>query len=116
MRDQVLRHDPSTGVFGRPIEISSFDSLSESNVSDDRLTRAFTHISIRCNPRAPDPISVEIMQQFYAKEPNIGGYVQGKRPCSRSIAHSRQAEGTKHEVAYNQNLTALVLSAAKEGG
>jgi hypothetical protein len=47
------------------------DAFLESNISDDGLTRAFTHMSIRCNPGAPVPVSEEFMQQFYAQDPDI---------------------------------------------
>ncbi|PVH69256.1 hypothetical protein DL98DRAFT_439439 [Cadophora sp. DSE1049] len=72
----VLRHDPSTGAFGvayrdQLVRFNVQDAFLESNVSDDGLTRAFTHMSIRCNPSAPDPVSEEFMQQFYAQDPNI---------------------------------------------
>ncbi|PQE19423.1 hypothetical protein CJF30_00009884 [Rutstroemia sp. NJR-2017a BBW] len=76
VRDQVLRHDPSTGVFSAAyrdqlVRFNVQDAFLESNISDDGLTRAFTHMSIRCNPGAPDPVSEEFMQQFYAQDPGI---------------------------------------------
>ena len=72
----MLRHDPSTGVFGAAyrdqlVRFNVQDAFLESNVSDDGLTRAFTHMSIRCNPGAPVPVSEEFMQQFYAQDPDI---------------------------------------------
>jgi len=47
------------------------DAFLESNVSDDGLTRAFTHMSIRCNPGAPKGVPEEVMDSFYVADPDI---------------------------------------------
>ncbi|KAG9232492.1 FluG domain-containing protein [Amylocarpus encephaloides] len=76
VRDQVMRHDPSTGVFGAAyrdhlVRFNVQDAFLESNVSDDGLTRAFTHMSLRCNPGAPKGVPDGTMKQFYAGDPEI---------------------------------------------
>jgi hypothetical protein len=50
-----MRHDPSTGVFNgayinHAVRFNVQDAFLESDISDDGLTRAFTHVSIRCSP------------------------------------------------------------------
>ena len=86
----MLRHDPSTGVFGAAyrdqlVRFNVQDAFLESNISDDGLTRAFTHMSIRCNPGAPDPVSEEFMQQFYAQDPDIADLDQQTRDLKAII-------------------------------
>jgi hypothetical protein len=76
VRDQVLRHDPSTGVFGAAyrdqlVRFNMQDAFLKSNISDDRLTRAFTHMSIRCNPGAPKGVPDRAIKQFYIADPDI---------------------------------------------
>jgi hypothetical protein len=51
VRDQVIRHDPFKGVFNRAyinrnVRFNVQDTFLESDISDDRLTRAFTYMSI----------------------------------------------------------------------
>jgi Protein of unknown function (DUF3435) len=47
------------------------DAFLESDISDDGLTRAFTHMSIRCNPGAPKDVPPEIMKPLFAADPDI---------------------------------------------
>ncbi|PVH72161.1 hypothetical protein DL98DRAFT_553311 [Cadophora sp. DSE1049] len=73
---RVLRHDPSTGVFSAAyrdqlVRFNVQDAFLESNISDDGLTRAFTHMSIRCNPGAPKGVPEEVMNSLYAADPDI---------------------------------------------
>jgi hypothetical protein len=58
IRDQVMRHDPMTGVFSRAyinyrVKFNTQDAFLEGDVSDDGLTLAFAHMSIRCNRSIP---------------------------------------------------------------
>jgi hypothetical protein len=47
------------------------DAYLESDITDDSLTRAFTHMSIRCNPGAPKEVPREVMDQLLAADPEI---------------------------------------------
>jgi len=76
VRDQVMRHNPFTGVFNEAYINSSVrfnvqDAFLESDISDDGLTRAFTHMSIRCNPGAPKEVPEEVMKSLLAADPDI---------------------------------------------
>lgn len=78
VRDQVMRHDPGTGVFNgayinNAVRFNVQDAFLESDISDDGLTRAFTHMSIRCNPGAPREVPKEVMGQLLAADPEITG-------------------------------------------
>lgn len=59
--DQVMRHDPLTGCMqnayqSRRIGFNTQDAFLQRDPSADGLTRAFTHMSIRCNPEVPKEI------------------------------------------------------------
>ncbi|KAL3952360.1 hypothetical protein ACCO45_012303 [Purpureocillium lilacinum] len=59
--DQVMRHDPLTGCLANAylnhrVGFNTQDAFLERNPSADGLTRAFTHMSIRCNPEVPKEI------------------------------------------------------------
>ena len=120
VRDQVLRHDPSTGVFGAAyrdqlVRFNVQDAFLENNVSDDGLTRAFTHMSIRCNPGAPDPVSEEFMRQFYTQDPDI---IDLERQTAKTKAMIRQKykfikHAPKKEVTEYQDLQKQLTSAKK---
>jgi hypothetical protein len=63
VRDQVLRHNPNTGVFtaylNQRVGFNVQNAVLE-DPTDDGLTRAFTHMSIRRNPLAPMVIPREV--------------------------------------------------------
>ena len=68
--DQVMRHDPMTGCLAnaylnRRVGFNTQDAYLERDPSADGLTRAFTHMSIRCNPE----IAQEIPRAELAKLP-----------------------------------------------
>jgi hypothetical protein len=76
VRDQVLRHDPDTGVFSAAyrdelVRFNVQDAYLEEDISDDGLTRAFTHMSIRSNPGAPKEVPEEVMKPLFAADPDI---------------------------------------------
>jgi hypothetical protein len=76
VRGQVLRHDPFTGVFNgayinHVVQFNVQDAFLESDISDDGLTRAFTHMSIRCNPGAPQEVPSEVIKSIFAADPDI---------------------------------------------
>jgi hypothetical protein len=67
IRDQVMRHDPMTGVFSgaymnHRVKFNTQDAFLERDVSDDGLTRAFAHMSIRCNPGIPKVVPDAVLQ------------------------------------------------------
>ena len=69
VRDQVMRHDPMTGVFSgayinHRVKFNTQDAFRERDVSDDGLTRAFAHMSIRCNPDVPDKVPAEVLRRL----------------------------------------------------
>lgn len=75
IRDQVMRHDPMTGVFSgayinHRVKFNTQDAFLERDVSDDGLTRAFAHMSIRCNPGIPKEVP-EVVLQVLPPDPNI---------------------------------------------
>ncbi|KAH6725063.1 hypothetical protein BKA61DRAFT_688492 [Leptodontidium sp. MPI-SDFR-AT-0119] len=47
------------------------DAYLESDITDDGLTRAFTHMSIRCNPSAPKEVPREVINRLPAVDPEI---------------------------------------------
>lgn len=58
IRDQVMRHDPYTGVFNgaynnESVRFNVQNAYLSGEISEDGLTRVFTHMSIRCNAGAP---------------------------------------------------------------
>ncbi|KAG9245620.1 hypothetical protein BJ878DRAFT_500693 [Calycina marina] len=84
VRDQVMRHDPATGVFGAAYRdhLTRFnvqDAFLESDVSDDGLTRAFTHMNLRSNPCAPKGVFDVVMGQFYVADSENADF---KRQCA----------------------------------
>ncbi|KAJ6437937.1 cell cycle control protein cwf16 [Purpureocillium lavendulum] len=59
--DQVMRHDPLTGCLqnaylNHRVGFNTQDAFLERDPSADGLTRAFTHMSIRCNPEVPKEV------------------------------------------------------------
>ncbi|KFA45515.1 hypothetical protein S40293_10335, partial [Stachybotrys chartarum IBT 40293] len=67
--DQVMRHDPMTGCLANAylnhrVGFNVQDAYLERDPSADGLTRAFTHMSIRCNPEVPKEISKQEFEQL----------------------------------------------------
>jgi hypothetical protein len=77
VRDQVLRHDPNTRVFSGAYRDELLDSICKTlssraiSLTIGRLTRAFTHMSIRYNPGAPKKVPEEVMKLFFVADPDI---------------------------------------------
>jgi hypothetical protein len=76
VRDQVIRHNPFTRVFNeaynnQAVRFNVQDAYLESDISNDGLTRAFIHMSIRCNPSAPKEVPKEVIDQLIAADPEI---------------------------------------------
>jgi hypothetical protein len=90
MRDQVMKHDPFPGVFNgayinHTVRFNVQDTFLESDISDDGLTRAFTHMSIRCNPGAPKEVPNEVMERLFAAHPDIVDLEQRFKALSTEI-------------------------------
>jgi Protein of unknown function (DUF3435) len=71
-----MRHNPFTGVFNEAynnesVRFNTQDAYLEEDITDDGLTRAFTHMSIRCNPGAPKEVPKEVMERLLAADPEI---------------------------------------------
>jgi hypothetical protein len=71
-----MRHNPFTGVFNevynnQSVRFNVQDAYLESDITDDGLTRAFTHMSIRCNPGASKEVPREVMERLLAADPEI---------------------------------------------
>jgi hypothetical protein len=69
-------HDLYTGVFNsaynnESVRFNVQDAYLNGEISEDSLTRAFTHISIRYNPGAPNKVPAEVMQQLLVTAPDI---------------------------------------------
>lgn len=76
VNDQVIRHNPFTGGFNEAyinsnVRFNVQDAFLESDISDDGLTRAFTHVSVRCNPGSPKEVPEEVMKPLLAADPDI---------------------------------------------
>jgi len=90
VRDQVMRHDPFTGVFNgayinHTVRFNVQDAFLESDISDDGLTRAFTHMSIRCNPGAPKEVPSEVMDPLLATDLDIVDLVRRSKALYTEI-------------------------------
>jgi hypothetical protein len=71
-----MRHNPFTGVFNEAynnesVRFNTQDAYLEEDITDNGLTRAFTHMSIRCNPGAPKEVPREVMERLLAADPEI---------------------------------------------
>jgi hypothetical protein len=70
-----MRHDLITGVFNgayinHRVKFNTQDAFLERDVSDDGLTRAFAHISIRRNPSVPKHVPKTVLSAL-PLDPNI---------------------------------------------
>ncbi|KAK2591556.1 hypothetical protein QQS21_010749 [Conoideocrella luteorostrata] len=88
--DQVMRHDPLTGCMqnayqNRRVGFNTQDAFLERDPSADGLTRAFTHMSIRCNPEVPKTIPKNELAkippdpEIVSLEKQVGLMAQGLR-------------------------------------
>jgi hypothetical protein len=66
-RDQMARHGPGRGVFlNERFDFNSQAAYLEEDVSEDGLTRAFAHISLRCHPGAPSGVPPDLLRPLLA--------------------------------------------------
>ena len=66
VRDQVMRHNPQTGVFcgsyiNEKVRFIVQDAVLD-QPTDAGFLRAFTHMSLTCDPRAPVDVPEEVMK------------------------------------------------------
>jgi hypothetical protein len=71
-----MRHNPFTRVFNEAYINSSVrfnvqDAFLESDISNDGLTKAFTHMNIRCNLGALKEVPKEVMKPLLAADLDI---------------------------------------------
>ena len=82
-----MRHDPNSGIFNAYLDRRvRFDIQSAvmGRPSVDGLTCAFTHMSIRCDPRAPADVPKDIRANL--------------PPCPKTIKLEKEREAIKLEV------------------
>ena len=70
-----MRHDPMAGVssgayINHRVNFNTQDVFLEGDVLDDGLTRAFAHMSIRCNPRILKKVP-KVVLQVLPPDPDI---------------------------------------------
>ena len=92
--DQVMRHDPMTGCLAnaylnRRVGFNTQDAYLERDPSADGLTKAFSHMSIRCNPEVPR----DIPKAELAKLPPAPEVVKLTREVKRISLQLRQQYG-----------------------
>jgi len=65
VRDQIMRHNPNTGVFSGSYINEEVRFIVQDAVLDQPTNvgflRAFTHMSLTCDPRAPTTVPKEIL-------------------------------------------------------
>lgn len=76
MRDQIARHNPGSGIFNgsylnERVNFNAQDAYLEEDVSEDGLTRAFAHMSLRCHPGAPSGVPSQLLHQLLTADPEI---------------------------------------------
>jgi Protein of unknown function (DUF3435) len=115
-----MRHDPRTGVFSSSYlnEKVRFDVQSAflDRPSMDGLTKAFTHMSLTCDPRAPKHVPQEVMDAL-PPDPAIIELETARWELYEAIRIEyrfiKRARGTDIGNAY-QKLAAKVASAKKK--
>ena len=91
-----MRHDPKSGIFNGAYlnEKVRFDVQSAflERPSTDGLTRAFTHMGLTCDPRAPKDVPQEVMN---ALPPTLNLRRSGRSSIRRSKGST--SSSTKQE-------------------
>lgn len=93
VRDQIARQKPLSGTFNgayinERVRLNVQDAYLESEVTEDGLTRAFTHMSIRSHPDAPTKAPSELVRQLVDADPGVASLQQ---ECDQK---HRQIKGT----------------------
>ena len=120
VRDQIMRHDPFSGVFNgaylnHRVRFNVQDAYLENDVSDDGLTRAFTHMSIRCHPGAPQRVPKSILERLLMADTEIRRLEQNCRDSFTRIRSKYRtiAEAPKKVKKEHQNLGQELNNARK---
>ncbi|KAJ3499717.1 hypothetical protein NLG97_g97 [Lecanicillium saksenae] len=102
--DQVMRHDPMTGCLANAylnlrVGFNTQDAFLERDPSADGLTRAFSHMSIRCNPEVPR----HIPKAELAKLPPDPEVVELTREVKQTSIRLRQQYGFIKSAPADEN-------------
>jgi hypothetical protein len=86
-----MRHDPYTGMFSgsylnHRVRFNVQDAFLEEDLSDDGLTRIFTHMSITCNENAPSRIPKEVINAL-PPDPEIVKLERRHKELKHMIQH-----------------------------
>ncbi|KAK2591371.1 hypothetical protein QQS21_010948 [Conoideocrella luteorostrata] len=92
--DQVMRHDPLAGCMQNAYQnyrvgFNTQDVFLERDPSADGLTKAFTHMSIRCNLEVPRELLKDELDEF-PSDPEVTGL---KEQIRQMALHMRQDYG-----------------------
>ncbi|KJZ69082.1 hypothetical protein HIM_11532 [Hirsutella minnesotensis 3608] len=130
--DQVMRHDPMTGCLAnaylnRRVGFNTQDAYLERDPSADGLTRAFTHMSIRCNPEVPkeipksemdtlepDPDVVDLMMQVKRMAIQIRqehGFIKQAPKDVKETYHQLRRDLRNAEKAFRDDMTKVYQEA-----
>ena len=130
--DQVMRHDPLTGCMqnayqNRRVGFNTQDAFLERDPSADGLTRAFTHMSIRCNPEVPrtipkaelaelppDPEAVNLLNQVKAMACDMRrqyGFIKSAPRETREKYQQLRRDLRNTEKAFRDDMTKVYQEA-----
>ncbi|KAH9203768.1 hypothetical protein DL95DRAFT_418785 [Leptodontidium sp. 2 PMI_412] len=130
VRDQVMRHNPFTGVFNeaynnQAVRFNVQDAYLESDITDDGLTRAFTHMSIRCNPGAPkelkaatksleDELEAEHRKDYFFYIHNEMMKRQLNRPLNGTVVEDGAEPVIEHQLEERTQLQLVLCDLSKD--
>ncbi|KAI9729334.1 MAG: hypothetical protein M1818_008541 [Claussenomyces sp. TS43310] len=109
VRDQIMRHDPNTGVFCGSYNNEKVRFIVQDAVLDQPTNagflRAFTHMSLTCDPRAPVDVPDEFLRTL-APDPEILELTKERdalrQEMKRRHRSIRNAAGTEIGKEYQQ--------------
>ena len=114
-----MRHDPMTGVFNgayinHRVKFNTQDAFLERDVSDDGLTRAFAHMSIRCNPGVPKHVPGAVLSAL-PPDPDIADLERRHAAMSQQLRHKYRfvKRAPQKEAKEYQDLGRQLISAKK---
>lgn len=133
--DQVMRHNPMTGCLANAylnsrVGFNVQDAFLERDPSADGLTRAFTHMSIRCDPDVPraiprdelenlepDPAITELSEKLLMKKKDIKQNFRKIKsaPAKDQIEYNRLRKDLKNaKKAFIVDMTKTYQNAVRE--
>lgn len=100
--DQVMRHDPLTGCvqnsyLNRRVGSNTQDAFLERDPSADGLTKALTHMSIRCNPEVPKEIPKAELDKL-PPDPEIVDLTRRVKQLSMQIKYEHKFNNAAPEL------------------